>query len=62
MKVGDLVYDAAFGAAAMIIATNPTWIDDDGFVNQWDFEVISDGIRYYADADELLPTCEDAGD
>ena len=53
MLVGDLAYDEALGSVVMIIAINPSWTcgELDGVI--WDFEVIADGARYYADADEL---------
>ena len=61
MKVGDLAYDNASGCIVMIVAINPTWMSTTARIPgmmRWDYEVIANGVKYYADADEISLICK----
>ena len=54
MKVGDLVLDTTVNELAIIVEVKPSYVDEDGQMHEWDYELfVARGDTVFADKEEI---------
>jgi len=54
MKIGDLVLDTTANEYGLVVEVNPSYVDKEGQIHEWDYELfVARGDTVFADKEEL---------